>query len=45
MPRSPGLDRLKAEQQSLFEQKQAAFQRFKNLQAQTNAAYAAMQSA
>lgn len=45
MPRNPELDRLKAEQQSLFEQKQAAFQRFKDLQKQTNAAHDAMQSA
>jgi hypothetical protein len=36
MSRNPELDRLKAEQQSLFEQKQAAFQRFKDLQKRTN---------
>ena len=45
MSRNPELDRLKAEQQSLFEQKQAAFQRFKDLQEQTNAAHDVMQSA
>ena len=45
MSRNPELDRLKAEQQSLFEQKQAAFQRFKDLQEQTDVAYNAMQSA
>ena len=45
MSRNPELDRLKAEQQSLFEQKQAAFQRFKDLQDQTNDAHDAMQSA
>lgn len=45
MSRNPELDRLKAEQQSLFEQKQAAFQKFKDLQDQTNAAHDAMQSA
>ncbi|MDO4526791.1 MAG: DUF1771 domain-containing protein [Candidatus Saccharibacteria bacterium] len=45
MSRNPELGRLKAEQQSLFEQKQAAFQRFKDLQEQTNVAYDAMQSA
>ena len=45
MPRNPELDKLKAEQQSLFEQKQAAFKRFKDLQEQTNAAYDVMQSA
>lgn len=45
MSRNPELDRLKAEQQSLFEQKQAAFQRFKYLQEQTNIAHDVMQSA
>ena len=45
MSRNPELDRLKAEQQSLFEQKQAAFQRFKDLQEQTNMAHDIMQSA
>ncbi len=45
MSRNPELDRLKAEQQSLFEQKQAAFQRFKDLQERTNIAHDAMQSA
>ncbi len=45
MSRNPELDRLKAEQQSFFEQKQAAFQRFKVLQERTNAAHDAMQSA
>ena len=45
MPRNPELDRLKSEQQSLFEQKQAAFQRFKDLQEQTNTAHDTMQSA
>ncbi len=45
MSRNPELDRLKAEQQSLFEQKQAAFQRFKDLQEQTNIAHDVMQSA
>ena len=45
MSRNPELDRLKAEQQSLFEQKQAAFQRFKDLQKRTNIAYDVMQSA
>ncbi|MBQ3432775.1 DUF1771 domain-containing protein [Candidatus Saccharibacteria bacterium] len=45
MPRNPELDRLKAEQQSLFEQKQAAFQKFKDLQEQTNNAYDMMESA
>ena len=45
MSRNPELDRLKAEQQSLFEQKQAAFQRFKDLQERTNIAHDVMQSA
>ena len=45
MSKNLELDRLKAEQQSLFNQKQVAFQRFKDLQEQTNAAYDAMQSA
>ena len=45
MPRNPELDRLKAERQSLFVQKQAAFQRFKDLQEQTNAAHDIMQTA
>lgn len=45
MSRNPELDRLKAEQQSLFEQKQAAFQRFKDLQEQTNSAHDVMQAA
>jgi chromosome segregation ATPase len=45
MPKNPELDRLKTEQQSLFEQKQAAFQRFKDLQEQTNTAHDIMQSA
>lgn len=45
MSKNPELDRLKAEQQSLFEQKQAAFQSFKYLQERTNMAYDAMQSA
>ena len=45
MPRNPELDRLKTEQQSLFEQKQAAFQRFKDLQERTNIAHDVMQSA
>ena len=45
MPRNPELDRLKTEQQSLFEQKQAAFQRFKDLQERTNTAHDIMQSA
>lgn len=44
MSRNPELDRLKAEQQSLFEQKQAAFQRFKDLQEQTNRAHDTMQA-
>lgn len=45
MSRNPELDRLKAEQQSLFEQKQIAFQRLKDLQERTNAAHDIMQSA
>ena len=45
MLRNSELDRLKAEQQSLFEQKQVAFQKFKDLQEQTNTAHDAMQSA
>jgi len=45
MPRNPELDRLKTEQQSLFEQKQDAFQRFKDLQERTNIAHDVMQSA
>ena len=45
MPRNPELNRLKTEQQSLFEQKQAAFQRFKDLQERTNIAHDVMQSA
>lgn len=45
MSRNPELDRLKAEQQSLFEQKQAAFQRFKDLQKRTHIAHDVMQSA
>lgn len=45
MSRNPELDRLKAEQQLLFEQKQVAFQRFKDLQEQTNVVYDVMQSA
>ena len=45
MPRNPELDRLKAEQQSLFEQKQIAFQRLKDLQERINAAHDIMQSA
>ena len=45
MSRNPELDRLKTEQQSFFEQKQAAFQRFKDLQEQTNIAHDVMQSA
>lgn len=45
MSRNPELDKLKAEQQSLFEQKQVAFQRFKDLQERTNIAHDAMQSA
>ncbi|MDO5451975.1 MAG: DUF1771 domain-containing protein [Candidatus Saccharibacteria bacterium] len=45
MSRNPELDRLKAKQQSLFEQKQVAFQRFKDLQERTNMAYGIMQSA
>ena len=45
MSRNPELDRLKAEQQSLFEQKQAAFQRFKDLRDQANAAHDVMQAA
>ena len=45
MSRNPELDRLKAKQQSLFEQKQAAFQRFKDLQKRTNIAHDVMQSA
>ena len=45
MPKNPELDRLKTEQQSLFEQKQAAFQRFKDLQERTNIAHDVMQSA
>ena len=44
MLRNPELDRLKSRQQSLFEQKQAAFQRFKDLQEQTNVAYRTMQA-
>ncbi len=44
MSRNPELDRLKAEQQVLFEQKQAAFQRFKDLQNQVNAAHDVVQS-
>ena len=44
MSRNPELDRLKAEQQALFEQKQAAFQRFKDLQNQVNAAHDVVQS-
>ena len=39
MSRNPELDRLKAEQQSLFEQKQTAFQRFKDLQKRTHIAH------
>ena len=45
MSRNPELDRLKAEQQSLFKQKQVAFQRFKDLQERTNIAHDVMQSA
>ena len=45
MSRNPELDKLKTEQQSLFEQKQAAFQRFKDLQERTNIAHDVMQSA
>ncbi|MBR2741877.1 DUF1771 domain-containing protein [Candidatus Saccharibacteria bacterium] len=45
MLRNSELDRLKEEQQSLFEQKQVAFQKFKDLQEQTNTAHDAMQSA
>lgn len=45
MSRNSELDRLKAKQQSLFEQKQAAFQRFKDLQKRTNIAHDVMQSA
>lgn len=45
MSRNPELDRLKAEQQSFFEQKQAAFQKFKDLQERTNIAHNVMQSA
>ena len=45
MSRDPELDRLKAERQSLFEQKQAAFHRFKGLQERTNIAHDIMQSA
>ena len=45
MPRNPELDRLKTKQQSLFEQKQAAFQRFKDLQERINTAHDIMQSA
>lgn len=45
MSRNPELDRLKAERQLLFERKQAAFQRFKELQNQTNVAHGAMQLA
>lgn len=45
MSRNPELDRLKAKQQSLFEQKQATFQRFKDLQERTNVAHDVMQSA
>lgn len=44
MLRNPELDRLKSRQQSLFEQKQAAFQRFKDLHEQTNVAYRTMQA-
>lgn len=44
MLRNPELDRLKSRQQSLFEQKQAAFQRIKDLQEQTNVAYRTMQA-
>ena len=44
MLRNPELDRLKSRQQSLFEQKQAAFQRFKDLQEQTNVAHRTMQT-
>ena len=44
MLRNPELDRLKSRQLSLFEQKQAAFQRFKDLQEQTNVAYRTMQA-
>ena len=45
MPRNPELDRLKREQQSLFVQKQAAFQKFKDLQEQTSSAHNVMQAA
>ena len=45
MSKNPELDRLKTEQQSLFEQKQVAFQKFKDLQERTNIAYDVMQSA
>lgn len=45
MLRNPELDRLKAERQSLFEQKQAAFQKFMDLQKQSNSAYNDMQLA
>ena len=45
MLRNPELDRLKTEQQSFFEQKQVAFQRFKDLQERTNIAHDVMQSA
>lgn len=44
MLRNPELDRLKSRQQSLFEQKQAAFQRFKDLQEQTNVARRTLQA-
>lgn len=42
---NPELDRLKKEQQSLFEQKQAAFQRFASIRDQANSAHDVMQSA
>lgn len=44
MLRNPELDRLKSRQQSLFEQKQAAFRRFKDLQEQTNVARRTLQA-
>ena len=44
MSRNPELDRLKSMQQSFFEQRQVAFQKFMDLQKQTNVVYDTMQA-
>ncbi len=44
MSRNPELDRLKLEQQSFFEQRQVVFQKFMDLQKQTNVVYDTMQA-